>query len=710
MTRLIAAVSMLVAGMVHAGSSQDWTSLNNPGASFDIRAFGSQGEWVFVCMQPGMARSNDAGQTWEPIDDFDGLPDMVEVAGFGKGGGVIAANRTARLFRSDDFGDTWEEIPSPELGAIMGPLVSNGEAVYAITFPPNGTIADGRLWRSRDRGDTWEEVQVPDGPHVLHADGDLLLAGVASDAGFSGRLLRSTDAGATWTEVISSSFSTANGIAELDGHYYTAIAGAVQHSTDAGATWSPLGNTPPGGTFVAGDNGELFAFGGDPFVWKSLDYGATWTAHDSGVVVAGPSARAFHHHSGHLFVGGQSTDLQVSKTSEPDWQKRVNGLAYAHIIAAAADSDDVFAVPGGTRELWRLRAGESEFDVRPVGGDDPDLQFAQVLELFNDGEGVLFAGTQTVGIFRSDDNGETWVELNQGVPQYNGTAGVQYREIEGFTRAGGTIVAATGFGLEFVQGQFVFSGGGAIRSTNDGQSWQRINAGLPVNTFNDFGDPVFDPMQVIESIDGVLLAGHFSRGVFRSTNNGASWSEANSGFPADLLNVTTLAKYNGDLYLGGFVPGSLPVWKSTDDGVTWTAAGSGLPINGTCNDLIVFEGTLYAGLGFSNHALAGVYRLDDDDTTWQPVGTALNGRSVTQLTVRGDTLFAGTLDRSLWQLGPVSTCPHDVDGSGAVGVPDLLSLLADWGLCSDCPADFDGNGSVDVNDLLALLANWGPCS
>ncbi len=57
-------------------------------------------------------------------------------------------------------------------------------------------------------------------------------------------------------------------------------------------------------------------------------------------------------------------------------------------------------------------------------------------------------------------------------------------------------------------------------------------------------------------------------------------------------------------------------------------------------------------------------------------------------------------------------CPWDLDNTGTVGVPDLLSLLASWGPCppkADCPADFDGDGAVGVPDLLELLANWGPC-
>ena len=54
-------------------------------------------------------------------------------------------------------------------------------------------------------------------------------------------------------------------------------------------------------------------------------------------------------------------------------------------------------------------------------------------------------------------------------------------------------------------------------------------------------------------------------------------------------------------------------------------------------------------------------------------------------------------------------CPWDCEPTpnGAVDVPDLLVLLATWGLPGPC--DIDGSGTVAVPDLLELLAKWGPC-
>ena len=56
---------------------------------------------------------------------------------------------------------------------------------------------------------------------------------------------------------------------------------------------------------------------------------------------------------------------------------------------------------------------------------------------------------------------------------------------------------------------------------------------------------------------------------------------------------------------------------------------------------------------------------------------------------------------------PSRPCPADLDGDGAVGVLDLLTLLANWGEVG-VPADFDGDG-VGITDLLTLLADWGLC-
>ena len=53
-------------------------------------------------------------------------------------------------------------------------------------------------------------------------------------------------------------------------------------------------------------------------------------------------------------------------------------------------------------------------------------------------------------------------------------------------------------------------------------------------------------------------------------------------------------------------------------------------------------------------------------------------------------------------------CPADFDGSGLIGVEDMLVVLGAYG-CSglSCPGDFDGDGLVGSADILLFLAQFG---
>ena len=61
-------------------------------------------------------------------------------------------------------------------------------------------------------------------------------------------------------------------------------------------------------------------------------------------------------------------------------------------------------------------------------------------------------------------------------------------------------------------------------------------------------------------------------------------------------------------------------------------------------------------------------------------------------------------------LTPIDRPLGDLDFDCRVRVPDLLTLLANWGSCpppGDCRADLNGDGKVDEFDLVHLLVNWG---
>ena len=53
-------------------------------------------------------------------------------------------------------------------------------------------------------------------------------------------------------------------------------------------------------------------------------------------------------------------------------------------------------------------------------------------------------------------------------------------------------------------------------------------------------------------------------------------------------------------------------------------------------------------------------------------------------------------------------CDGDIDGSGHVGVDDLLVIIAAWA-SADAEADLNGDSIVGVDDLLIVIGSWGQC-
>jgi uncharacterized repeat protein (TIGR02543 family) len=115
--------------------------------------------------------------------------------------------------------------------------------------------------------------------------------------------------------------------------------------------------------------------------------------------------------------------------------------------------------------------------------------------------------------------------------------------------------------------------------------------------------------------DGTILATAWGGGVFRSTDGGELWVEANSGLTQ--LSIYCLRKSSADHVFAGSFGGG--VFRSMDKGLTWTA----LPLSGYIYDLGVRDdGVLFA---ISNNM--GVFRSSDNGDTWIKSDQGLPGFS-----------------------------------------------------------------------------------
>lgn len=109
-------------------------------------------------------------------------------------------------------------------------------------------------------------------------------------------------------------------------------------------------------------------------------------------------------------------------------------------------------------------------------------------------------------------------------------------------------------------------GRGVYRSTDQGETWSEVNNGLTM--------PLV--LALIINSDQHLFAGTYFGGVFRSTDNGDSWEETNIGLNAPSIAALAI---NDAGHIFAAAPGinTGGVFRSLNNGDNWEAVNSGLP-------------------------------------------------------------------------------------------------------------------------------------
>lgn len=130
-------------------------------------------------------------------------------------------------------------------------------------------------------------------------------------------------------------------------------------------------------------------------------------------------------------------------------------------------------------------------------------------------------------------------------------------------------------------------------------------------------------------VDGINLYAGTEFGVYLSTDIGATWTTVNNGLPATL--IWSLKVSGNNLYA---CTGGLGLFRTTDNGTSWSNLGLAGELIYTC---VVKGTTIFAGTG--DH---GVYRSTDDGANWTQVNNGLTRLHVKALFVNGNSIFAGT--------------------------------------------------------------------
>ncbi len=517
---------------------------------------------------------------------------------------AIHPTNSNQLFACIEWGGGGGLHISNNGGASWFPAGVGTAYCRTITFAPSNSliryasfgtwgVSDG-FYRTTNGGVSWTEVGSPEiGGTVIAVaihptDSNIVLAGTSDDG-----LFRSANGGETWTRVSDTS--------SLDDDDYYSVAFA------------------PG-------NGNIAYAGGDWWVYRSGDAGATWANADPSFPTYYIEGLAIHPTSASTVLVGSNEFFYyyIPYTEWPSggvYKRTSDGSAFA---LAASGMSDTFVLeleqdPILSNVLYAATWGGGVFRS-DNGGLTWNHQFGvpyiTCLEATVGPEGtVLYAGTfyrANWGVLKSLDRGDSWDLVSSG---YSTDESFEIMSLDGEDQ---NLVAATAEGVEY--------------STNGGVSW--INAsGLTQGVVLGLAQSPNDPNR--------LLAATYGGGVWSSGSGGTSWSESSTGLGSQYVyDVAYSAPPFNTAYAA-----TLGVYRSENGGASWFL--SGLPST-YVRALDTLGGPGYDAFAGTHNR--GVYMAPQRTNWWMDLNAGLGEhRTRALLTTDYDTLFVGTNGRGAWE-------------------------------------------------------------
>jgi photosystem II stability/assembly factor-like uncharacterized protein len=271
--------------------------------------------------------------------------------------------------------------------------------------------------------------------------------------------------------------------------------------------------------------------------------------------------------------------------------------------------------------------------------------------------GSLFLGTGS-GVYRSDNNGFTWVEKNNGFP--SGEKWINHLAVSGTTLfAAGTSsgllrstdngetwsITTNGLADTYLYSltaneTAIFAGTGdqslgVFKSTDNGNTWQQVSNGMGYY-YNGIWIYSMAPMITSLSFAGTdLYAGTSeNQGIWKSSDNGENWVFTGM----ETMNYIEITSISGDatVVLAGTIDGG--VIRSVNGGVSWSVANNGIDNYGQITSFLHKEGNIFVG------TKGGIYKTLDNGVNWSASSYSIRAQNITYpgFAELGNVLYVGS--------------------------------------------------------------------
>ena len=541
----------------------------------------------------GVETSNDGGQSWQPtfssmVFDIERSPadpntlylSSAYLSNLGQG--------SAGIWKSTDFGQNWQPLNTgipPNAVQRIELAISPSQPDYIYALACNIQRGFYGLYRSTNAGQSWQ--QRSDSPNVLHwYDGSgtggqgtydltILVDPNDPDRIYTGgiNLWASEDGGQSWKIASYWVGSPTGQSIHADQHYlaYNPLDGKIYACNDGGISRTDA--------IIPGDVDSLFNTNDYAFqtVWEDIAGGMQITSfYRLGLSQSTP---------GSLIAGSQDNS---------SWLKQ-NG-SWASIIGG-----------DGMEGL-----------IHPTNPN------------------IIYGSSQYGNIVGSYNGGQNFFSVSNNIP----------------TGPGEQAAWTTPFMLEPGNPDVLYVAiTNLYKSTNGGDTWSKISnfPGYQAPT-SSFAVSPANPAYIYLA-HRIYHSANEPGKMWRTTNGGQSWKNVTAGLPDSLFfTYVTADEQDPNLAwvaVGGFAEG-VKVFRTYDGGDTWENISFDLPnipVNCIVQDPTSAVNTIYAGTDI------GVYVHNDNMAGWELFSDGLPNVIVSELEILPDEekIYAATFGRGIWE-------------------------------------------------------------
>jgi photosystem II stability/assembly factor-like uncharacterized protein len=624
--------------------------------------YAGMGESCFrgnIIQGDGVYRTTDAGKTWthaglgntETISKIRVHPANPDIAWAAVLGHAYGSNEDRGVFKTTDGGQTWTKtlFKDSKTGAIDIALdPKNPDVIYAALWEiyrtPHSMESGGPgsgLYKSTDGGLKWTEItRNPGLPSGLWGKVGVSVSGADSNRVYAivenenGGVFVSDDAGATWKagdndrKLRQRAFYYTHIVADTTVKDRVYVLNVQFWRSDDGGKTFPTQIRPPHGDnhdlWISATDNQRMVQGNDGGGNVSVNGGRTWSGQ-------GYATGQFYNvfttkHVPYHVCGAQQDNSTACISSE------------TNPGAGEGRLPPIFYSPGG---------GESGY----IAADPTD-------------ENVFFAGSygglltrldrttdqrRVVTIYPSNPMGHSSIDIKE---RFQWTFPIVYSPLDPK--------------VLYASSQHVW------RTTNGGQSWERISPDLTRHdpaTMQASGGPITKDQTGVETYATVftiapsrqdintIWTGSDDGFVYVTRDGGKNWQKVN---PPDMPDFTRISlieaspHQNGVAYLSGNRyqrDDRKPyIYKTADFGKTWTKIVNGIPENDfprTIREDPKRRGLLYVGTE------NGIYVSFDDGANWQTLRLNLPATPVHGIVVEDRDLVIGTHGRGFYVLDDI---------------------------------------------------------